>query len=959
MGYKAAVQVLKQADVLKAKLCKNCDLLTDSEIWVNQQQLQTIYHQVLVLDLEYALDKKVEQDLWTLGFKNQISTLQELAKDKKNPKRQDFQALLSWCLEAASGFYLTLLQELCTTFDLDLPFRRTGTVYGQFKTSYNNCDQVTTPQSSSCLYICQYCLVHLGDIARYRNQRQQAENFYKQAILVSPTSGQPYNQLALLEASQGNKLSTVFHYIRAMAVKNPFPASSTNLSTTLTSAMDKDDPITEVQTKMSVNKLIRLFLHIHGLLRTTTDLDQAEIGVKSINATLTAFVATQSFTSEKLSKMIVINMYALWNITGTDMKIDELTKDEKKASQLILDLIAGSLSAFLLPIYTLKNDETLLDYHGLPAIKLICFWIEQSPEILCDSVFTNRLQIWPSFCKLLNNIQEHLTEFKCESYKTIPLAEDKELQGFLPLSESFKSLNFKLDMQTDTPSEKHIRAKRLVDFGVWLTSYKVNNTNLIISNTDSNGTITFEPGCIQPDPTDQLLEMMKSVNVTEVIEPKKPKAVGEKRTGILKPQGSLERSREEREQIQGAETLDLSMNGGVSKTDPSKMKRMKQNVALQSIFKKIEENKQVKFSEETTDKEVEKVKIRQQVQHIQVQQQQAQQIQQQVQQERQQPPPPLKPPITAAPILPQQQYRTQTFNQNHPGLSTNLHQDFFSPSVQPLPKIPEMPQTQNLYYQNSDLKNTLSSNTLSKIPQTIQYNVPARTPQSVSMRMVPNIPTQSTNQFNTMQFRPGPWTNTDERSHPPSSWWSNPPPQIPHPQKDNFQQSSQQSQQQAQLNQASQRDSFLSIPFATNLSFGQSRAPPMNVDYNQQSQNTGVFNMWGNTPRTPQMGSFGSVNQSMSMRQAMLNEAKHMGPIGTGGGSLNNSIPKHPDNIQHVSTPGYSLFDTSWSPSLPIRQPDNTPQRTITNSHHSLFSGPSHSSLKQLLEQQNQYQKTD
>lgn len=64
---------------------------------------------------------------------------------------------------------------------------------------------------------------------------------FRQAILVSPTSGQPYNQLALLEASQGNKLSTVFHYIRAIAVKNPFPVSSTNLSTTLTSAMDKDE----------------------------------------------------------------------------------------------------------------------------------------------------------------------------------------------------------------------------------------------------------------------------------------------------------------------------------------------------------------------------------------------------------------------------------------------------------------------------------------------------------------------------------------------------------------------------------------------------------------------------------------------------------------------------------------------------------------------------------------------
>lgn len=64
--------------------------------------------------------------------------------------------------------------------------------------------------------------------------------FCRQAILVSPTSGQPYNQLALLEASQGNKLSTVFYYIRGISVKNPFPASATNLSSTLSSAIDKD-----------------------------------------------------------------------------------------------------------------------------------------------------------------------------------------------------------------------------------------------------------------------------------------------------------------------------------------------------------------------------------------------------------------------------------------------------------------------------------------------------------------------------------------------------------------------------------------------------------------------------------------------------------------------------------------------------------------------------------------------
>ena len=34
-----------------------------TEAWIARQTLQEIYQKVLVLDLEYALDKKVEQDL--------------------------------------------------------------------------------------------------------------------------------------------------------------------------------------------------------------------------------------------------------------------------------------------------------------------------------------------------------------------------------------------------------------------------------------------------------------------------------------------------------------------------------------------------------------------------------------------------------------------------------------------------------------------------------------------------------------------------------------------------------------------------------------------------------------------------------------------------------------------------------------------------------------------------------
>lgn len=72
----------------------------------------------------------------------------------------------------------------------------------------------------------------------------------------------------------------------------------------------------------------------------------------------------------------------------------------------------------------------------------------------------------------------------------------------------------------------------------------------------------------------------------------------EKKAGILKPQGSLEKSREERElSFSNTDSLieSLSIPGSNNKIDKNKNKRGQQNVALQSIFKKMEENKQVNF----------------------------------------------------------------------------------------------------------------------------------------------------------------------------------------------------------------------------------------------------------------------------------------------------------------------------------------------------------------------------
>ncbi|CAH0559351.1 unnamed protein product [Brassicogethes aeneus] len=906
MGYKAAVGVLKQADDLKLKVNRKCDLLNSNEAWTDQQKLQTIYHQALVLDLEYALDKKVEQDLWNIGFKIHISSLQELTRDKKNPKRSDAQALLTWCLEAASGFYLTLLQDLCNTFNIDLPFRRKGSVFGQINITG---EHINLPQTSSCLYICQYCLVHLGDIARYRNQRKQAENFYKQAILVSPTSGQPYNQLALLEASQGDKLSTVYYYVRGITVKNPFPAAITNLMNTLSSAVDKESPCEKIQTKMTVNEFIQVFLCTHGYLHTALDLNQADLCIKSLNTTMTALVATQSFSKDFLIKITIINLYALSHVLGSKSinKTDELTEDEKKVVALTLELIAGSLSAFLVPVHTLVMDDSLLDYYALPAVKLLMNFIQNDPEVLKSKVFGNRLQIWPSLCKLLNSIQKKLKALNYNKYMKAPLSEDKNLQGFLPFAENYKDLNFKEDIE-EPKIERLVRLKRIVEFSKWLTELDINGSKLITKN-EVKGELVFEPGCTQPDPTKDLLEEMKSFTI-EVTESNKKSGL-EKKAGILKPQGSLEKSREERELNNDSMDFSSGVVGG-PKGD-LKIKRGKQNVALQSIFKKMEENKQVKFNVEEPEKLV-KFEAK----------------------------PLPKPQQNPQPTSQNNQFnlplRTQSFNQNHPAFPITQQQpqpDFLTS----LRNVPNIDKGTNYQYPKTDANNQLM------MPfGNIQPNMslkPNKPPVGYPKAFVnPQIPPPYQNVQNLPfppSFNPPPPPKRDDQN----AWWQNNFPPRPY---ENY-----------PVNYAGYQFGPPPPDF--------SKPPPSGP--RQGAGDIFGSSCWGGNFPQDNSCNFGGGSRGVSMRQAMLKEANLPGSSAARYPCSPPSPPIEQFRLKHAPppTPGYSLFNTtSWNPTLPGQLKNSKLSADNANnqiSQQSLFTGHGPQSLAQLLEQQNQIPRND
>uniref|UniRef100_A0A1A8NH79 Nonsense-mediated mRNA decay factor n=1 Tax=Nothobranchius pienaari TaxID=704102 RepID=A0A1A8NH79_9TELE len=484
-------QYLRQAEALKADMTDS--KLEAAEVWTSRQALQDLYQEMLVTDLEYALDKKVEQDLWNHAFKNQITTLQSQAKNRANPNRSEVQANLSLFLEAASGFYTQLLQELCTVFNVDLPCRVKSSQLGIISNKQSGGGTIITPQPSSCSYICQHCLVHLGDIARYRNQTSQAESYYRHAAQLVPSNGQPYNQLAILASSKGDHLTTIFYYCRSIAVKFPFPAASTNLQKALSKALDSRD---EVKTKWSVSDFIRAFIKFHGHVYLSKGLDKLDVLRDKLEEQFQRLILQKAFSAQQLVHITVINLFELHHLRDlTGDGREQIYSSEQQISWFqLLGLFVSFLGVMCSWVLLNKNrGEDTMGECPLPAIKLSLDWLKLRPSVFQESAVEKRKYIWPWLVSILNSFQPREEDMSFSS--VMPLPEEFELQGFLALRPALRSLDFAKGHQGILVDRDGLpisaRHQRLIGLGRWmcenqpgLIRYRVSEDGVLIFITD-------------------------------------------------------------------------------------------------------------------------------------------------------------------------------------------------------------------------------------------------------------------------------------------------------------------------------------------------------------------------------------------------------------------------------------------------------------------------------------------
>uniref|UniRef100_A0A4W5QQL2 Nonsense-mediated mRNA decay factor n=1 Tax=Hucho hucho TaxID=62062 RepID=A0A4W5QQL2_9TELE len=608
-------QYLRQAEVLKADMTDS--KLGAAEVWTSRQALQDLYQKMLVTDLEYALDKKVEQDLWNHAFKNQITTLQSQAKNRANPNRSEVQANLSLFLEAASGFYTQLLQELCTVFNVDLPCRVKSSQLGIISSKQTNPSTIVKPQPSSCSYICQHCLVHLGDIARYRNQTSQAESYYRHAAQLVPSNGQPYNQLAILAASKGDHLTTIFYYCRSIAVKFPFPAASTNLQKALTKAIESRD---EVKTKWSMSDFIKAFIKFHGHVYLSKSLEKLNNLREKLEEQFQRLILQKAFSSQQLVHITIINLFELHHLRdfGNEAVDQSFSSDEQIGWFQLLGLFMSFLGIMCSQALLNKNrGEEIMGECPLPAIKVSLDWLKLRSTVFQDSAVDKRQYVWPWLVSILNSFQPKEDDVSCASMT--PLPEEFELQGFLALRPALRILDFTKGHQGVAVDKEGLpvraRHQRLISLGKWvadnqpgLIQYKFSDSLLFfitdieelaikepqekdapVLQESSNGEQTLNEGNMG---LKSVLSMGKTQNsVLEIVE----RPVVTFKENIKPQEPSREPSRNQHHRDSGKERRDFGKgNGALGKGEQKRDGKRKSEVKKNSHEKAADAGKQVK-----------------------------------------------------------------------------------------------------------------------------------------------------------------------------------------------------------------------------------------------------------------------------------------------------------------------------------------------------------------------------
>ncbi|KAI6659110.1 SMG7-like protein [Oopsacas minuta] len=388
----------REAELLKSNLKHQQEAASPLDCsWTTRQRLEDIYRQMLLTDLSFSLENRIEVDLWNCVFRTQINYLQTNITHQQGTQREETLSSLYICLESTCCFYHQLLQSICYKYNTSLPSYLTPEQIGVCRRSVST----VTAGEDNIRIIGQDCLLRLGDLARYRGECNLATKYYKQAYDLLPGKSIISNQLGLIASSQGNFYKAAFHYSHSIISHIPFSPSRNNL-----------EQIFETHTRQFPDEISDLlsfqtgFLYLLSLLYFSKDLAFLSFLLPKLMTALSSFLQKGEAKHEFILCTVGLCLFACvisyQPLTGLTLHqaTECLTAEEHQKCKLSLILLLETTLVLLSnSLSTTSHMNTML-----PFINATLHWLATHIHHIPVDQLIQLPSLWQSLAKLLNRL---------------------------------------------------------------------------------------------------------------------------------------------------------------------------------------------------------------------------------------------------------------------------------------------------------------------------------------------------------------------------------------------------------------------------------------------------------------------------------------------------------------------------------------------------------------------------
>ncbi|CAE5958709.1 unnamed protein product [Arabidopsis arenosa] len=457
-----------------------------SELYV---KAGSTYEQIFKSNLQQEELQEVEFCLWKLHYKH----IDEFRKGLKTDDQIKHMKAFKLFLSKAAEFYQSLISKV-----------RLSEECGEQKSRF----------------LCHRFYICLGDLERYQEQYLKthehpnwstAATYYLEAAKSWPDSGNPHNQLAVLATYVGDEFLALYHCVRSLAVKEPFPGASNNLL--LLFEKNRSSPLKSLSTDAQFNfsnpsernitvKNVREDRNLIAgvdlwplVVRTTSffflkssfnefgcafastirELDAAFAeDDRNLEAMLESyqFMDTERKGPYKILQLVAVFIFIFHNLA--EVNGSDNVKKEVKLTNL------ASTMVFIVMGRVVERCLKTSPLDSCPLLPALLVFLDYLPFLLhkveeeeCRFDEKSESAISYFFGKLVDFLNQLKVQGKnCSAKSLVALWEDHELKSLAPLAPIHVLLDFSshMDLRESFNRGKELRLQRIINSAIEITS---------------------------------------------------------------------------------------------------------------------------------------------------------------------------------------------------------------------------------------------------------------------------------------------------------------------------------------------------------------------------------------------------------------------------------------------------------------------------------------------------------